>query len=140
MTKVADTTPSGLLTPETYLGYLRLGSFAGGRIVKDREATYQAPFDLFPNTFAYGGRWTVRGEDARAGLGARIVFRVRARKVFLVAGGRGSIGVYVNGRKTRTVRVDGDRLYTMAAFPRLGLALLDLRLTPGLTVYSFTFG
>ena len=140
MTNVADTTPSGLLTPETYLGYLRLGNFVGGRIVKDREATYQAPFDLFPNTFAYGGRWTVRGEDARAGLGARIVFRVRGRKVFLVAGGRGSIGVYVNGRNTRTVRVDGDRLYTMAAFPRLGVKLLDLRLSPGLTAYSFTFG
>jgi thiol-disulfide isomerase/thioredoxin len=140
MTHVRDTTPTGLLTPETYLGYLRLGNYAGKPLVQDREATYQAPFDLLPNTFAYGGRWTVRGEDALAGLGARIVFRVRAQDVYLVAGGKGSIQVFVGGRRTRTVRVDGDRLYTIAKFPVIKLALLDLRLSPGLTVYSFTFG
>jgi thioredoxin family protein len=38
------------------------------------------------------------------------------------------------------VRVDGDRLYTLARFPKSGEHLLELRFTPGLSAYAFTFG
>jgi hypothetical protein len=63
-----------------------------------------------------------------------------ARKVYLVLGGRGKVDVYVDGEKQRTVRVKGDRLYTLVDSRRQREALLDLRFTRGISAYAFTFG
>jgi hypothetical protein len=60
--------------------------------------------------------------------------------VHLVLTGRGSITVNVNGKPQRTVRVDGDRLYTLVTQKHAANGLLDLRFTPGLSAYAFTFG
>ena len=38
------------------------------------------------------------------------------------------------------MRVDGDRLYTLVDSPRVRDALLELRFTPGISAYAFTFG
>ena len=41
----------------------------------------------------------------------------------------------------RTIEVAGPpRLYTLARFPRLDTGLLELRFTPRLEGYAFTFG
>ncbi len=49
--------------------------------------------------------------------------------------------VLVDGRHLRTVRVSGTpRLYTLARFPRLTRGLLELRASPGVEGYAFTFG
>jgi hypothetical protein len=48
--------------------------------------------------------------------------------------------VLVDGKPERTVKVAGDRLYTLVERPRNREHLLELRLTPGLAVYAFTFG
>jgi hypothetical protein len=51
------------------------------------------------------------------------------------------VGVQVAGRPTRTVRVDGYRLYTLReSAKRADDALLELRFTPGIQAYAFTFG
>ena len=55
-------------------------------------------------------------------------------------GGHGSVDVLVNGKKQKTVRVNGDRLYTLVDSPRERDALLELRFTPGISAYAFTFG
>ena len=39
-----------------------------------------------------------------------------------------------------TVRVNGGRLYTLVERPRSGDHLLELRFTPGVAAYAFTFG
>jgi hypothetical protein len=47
----------------------------------------------------------------------------------------------VNGRVLRTLRITGNpRLYTLARFPELETGVLELRLSPGLEGYAFTFG
>ena len=38
------------------------------------------------------------------------------------------------------MRVRGDRLYTLVERPRLDDHLLELRFTPGVAAYAFTFG
>ena len=48
--------------------------------------------------------------------------------------------VLVDGRSGTPVRVDGDRLYTLARLPESGEHLLELRFTPGVEAYAFTFG
>ena len=54
--------------------------------------------------------------------------------------GRGSVSVLVDGKRERTVQVRADKLYTLVARPKLGDHLLELRFTPGVAGYAFTFG
>jgi cytochrome c biogenesis protein CcdA/thiol-disulfide isomerase/thioredoxin len=140
-TSVADETPTELTTPETYLGHARLAGFAG-QVVFDRRATYAFPRRrLSPNELAYSGEWTVEPARIVAGENARLRLHFQARDVFLVLGGEGRLSVRVNGRVVRTVRVSGTpRLYTLARFPELETGVLELRFSPGLEGYAFTFG
>jgi hypothetical protein len=49
--------------------------------------------------------------------------------------------VRVDGRSRRTVRVSGlPRLYTIARFPEFRRGLLELRFSPDVAGYAFTFG
>ena len=135
-----DRTPTELRTPETYLGYARIGEYAGSPLKTDRSATYTFPSSLAPDAFAYAGTWRVEGERVVAGPGARLRLRFHAHSVHLVLGGHGTVDVMVNGHPTRTVTVDADRLYTLASSDRTRTGLIELRFTPGLSAYAFTFG
>ena len=56
-------------------------------------------------------------------------------------GGRGSVRISVGGRPLRTASVRGiSRLYTIVDTPRVRDAQLRLGFSPGVSVYSFTFG
>ena len=48
--------------------------------------------------------------------------------------------ILVDGAAAGSIRVDGDRLYTAVHRAASGEHLLELRLTPGVQAYSFTFG
>jgi cytochrome c biogenesis protein CcdA/thiol-disulfide isomerase/thioredoxin len=136
-----DPTPTGLMTPESYLGYQRLERFAQKTITPDRFATYDLPAsDLHPNELAYGGRWKVEAERIVAGPGAQLRLRFQARSVHLVLGGRGSVAVIVDGKPVGVVRVRGSRLYTLAKLPTDQSRLLELHFSPGVEAYAFTFG
>jgi cytochrome c biogenesis protein CcdA/thiol-disulfide isomerase/thioredoxin len=136
-----DRTPSGPQTPETYLGWERLSpSYAGSPIAEDRIGTYSFPPSLAEDGFSYAGRWRIEGERSVAGKGARLRIRAYARLVHLVLRGRGTVQVLVDGRRTRTVAVTENRLYTVADFGKRADRVVELRLSPGLAAYAFTFG
>ena len=48
--------------------------------------------------------------------------------------------VLVDGKPERTVRISDDRLYTLVGRPKIEPHLLELRFTPGVAAYAFTFG
>jgi len=135
-----DTTPQHLMTPESYLGYERLERYVGSKIESDREATYAMPAELPQNTLAYAGRWQVEGERIVAGRNARLRLHFVAQSVYLVLGGRGTVKVLVDGKPQKTVNVDAYRLYTLRAGSKVDDALLELRFSPGVQAYAFTFG
>ena len=141
---IADETPSGEQTPETYLGYQRLDRFVGSELVPDREAVYTIPDYVPLHGVAYGGRWTVEGERIVAGEGARLRLPFHAHDVFLVLGtsGRpGSVEVILDGERVSTVPVTVHDLYTLARIPgEKRDHVLDLRFSPGTEAYAFTFG
>jgi len=140
MTDVADTTPQHFMTPESYLGYGRLERFPG-RVTFDRYATYTFPSELLQDDLAYSGSWKVLEQRIVSGPSARLRLRFSAQKIHLVLGGRGTVQVVVAGKPLRTVAVRGEpRLYTLATFPKLRSGLLELRFSPGLSGYAFTFG
>ena len=140
-TSVADTTPTEVTTPESYLGYARLANF-DEFVTYDKPALYHFPKrTLSRDELAYAGRWTVHPSRIVAGDDARLRLRFQARDIFLVLGGRGRLSVLVDGRMLRTIEVAGPpRLYTLARLPRLDTGLLELRFTPRLEGYAFTFG
>jgi cytochrome c biogenesis protein CcdA/thiol-disulfide isomerase/thioredoxin len=139
--ELADPTPTGLMTPESYLGYERLARFAQKTITPGRFATYHLPpSDLHPNELAYGGRWKVEGQRIVAGPGAQLRLRFQARSVHLVLGGHGSVAVMVDGTPVGVVPVRGSRLYTLARLPTDQSRLLELHFSPGVEAYAFTFG
>ena len=46
----------------------------------------------------------------------------------------------IDGKPTRTLHVNAQRLYTVRASNQTADATLELRFTPGIQGYSFTFG
>jgi thiol-disulfide isomerase/thioredoxin len=139
-TRVRNETPTGLLTPESYIGYGRAERFVGDQAQPGRAAAYHFPATVPANDLAFDGVWTVLEERGISGPGARLRVHFQASKVYLVLGGQGRVTVLVNGRPSRTVRVDGDRLYTLVDWRRKRDALLELRFTRGISAYAFTFG
>jgi len=138
--QLSDDSPRGLVTPESYLGYERLARYAGTPVVQDRHARYTFPAQLADNELAYGGSWKVEHERAVAGADARLRLDYRARDVFLVLTGRGSVQVLVDGRAEGRVDVTEDRLYTLVERDEIAGHLLELRFSPGVAAYAFTFG
>ncbi|MEJ7783356.1 MAG: cytochrome c biogenesis protein DipZ [Solirubrobacteraceae bacterium] len=138
-------TPGVEATPETYLGTQRAEGFT--QRPRLGTNTYRAtPGDaLDTSRFSLGGIWTHDLESARAGIGATLSARVRARDVYLVLSpppkrDAGRVQVSVDGRVTKTVVVRRQRLYTLADFPQTGTHVLELRFEPGVAGYAFTFG
>jgi len=134
-----DRTPTEPRTPESYLGYDRIQNYAGSPLRTDRRGSYSFPPALARDQFAYAGVWTVRSERILAGSDARLRLHFHALKVHLVLGGRGVVGVRLNGRPVARIQVDGDRLYTLVSQSRARDGLLELRFTTGLSAYAFTF-
>ena len=142
MTEVADATPTGLLSPETYLGTYRLdpARYVGTRPAFGREALYRFADSLPQNDLSYDGHWRLLAQQAVAGTGARLRFHFHARKVYVVLGGKGSVQVLVDGRPVKTLDVTEYELYTAVAGQRTQDAVLELRFSRGVRGYSFTFG
>src|SRR4051794_38833107 len=140
--ELADMTPTELTTPETYLGYQHaLAGYVGSPPRPDRLASYKSPAEPSQNGWALSGLWRLGPEHTTAGRNAGLALHFHARNVYLVMGGRGRVGVTLDGHKLRTIPVSGiSRLYTVVAWPELLDAQLRLSFTPGVSIYSFTFG
>jgi cytochrome c biogenesis protein CcdA/thiol-disulfide isomerase/thioredoxin len=148
-------TPTGLVTPETYLGSARAERFDNGAI-RDGVHDYGsggAP-DLAPDHLAYRGKWGIAPDGAVAGPGARLFLNFHARNVYLVLGspdrgrrmqvlidgrpaGSGTAGADVRGG---AVSVGAQRLYGLVSLPKAGDHQLELRFAGGTRGYAFTFG
>src|ERR671934_600266 len=85
--------------------------------------------------------WKVGPEHTTAVRDARLALHFRAKDVYLVMGGRGRVRVTLDGHALDTIPVKGiSRLYTVVSAMDLLDSQLRLSFTPGISVYSFTFG
>jgi len=141
-TSVDEEQIAQIRTPESYLGYERLARFANGSVAPDVEWAYTFPAGGLPtDVLGYAGRWKVEGERIVADEDARLRLQFQAKDVFLVLEGEGDVDVLVDAKLVRTVHVSGrPRLYTIVRFPRFRKGMLELRFSPGLAGYAFTFG
>ena len=138
---VPDKTPTGELSPETYIGYDNLQYLDPPEVAKDAPAVYRFPSSLPLGALGLAGTWTDHAQEATAGNGAELELGFLAQDVYLVLGGTGTLDVSVNGHHTQTIDVSGvPRLYTLyqAASAKSGTLLLHA--SPGVQAYDFTFG
>ncbi|HEV8460783.1 MAG TPA: cytochrome c biogenesis protein DipZ [Gaiellaceae bacterium] len=138
--QVADATPGGVMTPESYLGFQRLSNYEGTSPAPNKMAEYHFAKNVLANTLSYDGMWNVGGESIVAGKNARLRLHYEARNVYIVLGGHGTVHKLINGKPTGTIKVNAQRLYTVRSSPTYEDALLELRFSPGIEAYSFTFG
>jgi thiol-disulfide isomerase/thioredoxin len=148
-----------LLTPETYLGYVRSENFASpnGAVLDERRA-YELPERLPLNHWALAGEWTIGRENVVLGqAGGSIAYRFHARDAHLVMspGNRAPIPfrVLLDGAApgpSHGLDVDEDgngllhdgRLYQLVrAHDSIRERTLEITfLDAGAEAYSFTFG
>jgi thiol-disulfide isomerase/thioredoxin len=141
-TDVADQTPAGEMSPETYIGYERLQYLVSRtNVSRNAPAVYHFPSSLPLGGLGLAGTWTDHAQEATAGPGARLELRFLAQQIYLVLGGKGTLSVSVNGRAFGTIHVDGTpRLYTLLRARSAETGTLLLRASPGIQAYDFTFG
>jgi cytochrome c biogenesis protein CcdA/thiol-disulfide isomerase/thioredoxin len=142
-TDLPDLTPTGELSPETYLGYERVQYlYPDDQVANDSPYTYQFPKGGIPlGAFGLSGVWTDHSQEATAGARAELELAFVAEDVYLVLGGSGTVKVSVGGDHVQTIAVSGvPRLYTLFHASSSDSALLLLQVTPGVQAYDFTFG
>jgi cytochrome c biogenesis protein CcdA/thiol-disulfide isomerase/thioredoxin len=144
------------LSPETYLGLSRFGSFASPEEpVLDRTAQYTLPDTLPLNSFAFSGSWTIGAETSRPGQGSALEYRFNAKRVYLVITTNGvtsEASVLLDGQVVDTTTQGDDvtqgtvvirknKLYNLIKLQSPGEHLLRLEfLDDKSSVYAFTFG
>ena len=139
-----DTTPQTRLTPETYLGIDKAGNYGGDGEYKAGSGGFTFPATLAGDKFALRGRWTLDDQGATADSDdAAIRLNYTAKDVYAVVGGAGTITVTRDGTTTTTPIGGPPTLHQIVGGNSGATAhrdQLDMRLSPGLQLFSFTFG
>ncbi|VEI16360.1 cytochrome c biogenesis protein CcdA [Actinomyces viscosus] len=127
-------------TPETYLGSDRASGFAQGTLSKGQHS-FTFPSNLQADTFALDGTWKVEPQSIAPVEGAgRLRLSYRGKQVNLVVSGEGDLTWTVDGQ-TRTAHVSGvPNGMELVRTDEVGSGVLELEASPGLQLYSFTFG
>jgi cytochrome c biogenesis protein CcdA/thiol-disulfide isomerase/thioredoxin len=141
-TNVPDRTPTGELSPETYVGYDRLQYLVPSTdVVENAPSAYQFPASLPLGGMGLSGTWTEHAEEATAGPHAELELGFLAQDVYLVMGGQGTVSVSINGKHMQTIQVAGiPRLYTLYSANAVTSGTMLLQMSPGVQAYDFTFG
>lgn len=158
--ELEEQTPRTPLTPEIYLGSLRMQNYFpsfSGKIGNETK-TFTLSEDVPKNAFSLGGDWTITNEYAISGKNSVLVLNFTSQKVFLVmrnspSSNPGIVKVFLDGKLVAennkgvdvidsTVSVTTDRLYELLNIEQgVGNHILRLEFqNSGIESYAFTFG
>jgi cytochrome c biogenesis protein CcdA/thiol-disulfide isomerase/thioredoxin len=139
-TDVPDNTPTDPgQTPEIPLGAGRTTALANGpRAVG--AGTYAYPSALGPGEAALTGTWNAGQEALTSGRDAGIKLDFLARDVYLDVGGTGTVTATLDGRSTTYTVSGAPGIHRVVSGSSSRRGVLTLKLSPGLSAYSFTFG
>ncbi|MGH3677836.1 MAG: cytochrome c biogenesis protein DipZ [Mycobacterium sp.] len=136
-----DTTPREQTTPETYFSVGKVVNYGGAGAYEQGSRMFDHPPTLAEDSFALQGRWTLDFQGITAdGDRSGIELNYRARNVYLVVGGTGTVTVKRDG-KDAAIPISGPpTLRQIVADDEDRNGQLSVRLTPGLQAFSFTYG
>lgn len=156
--QMPDTTPTGQISPETYLGSKRMQYYFPTGSLSNGTQNFTLENNPPVNSFSFGGQWTINDEEAIAGSNAVLTYHFQAEKVYIILrpaanGSVGTVKVFLDGKqidgsvagsdvRNGVVTVDLDRLYNVVDLHgKIGDHILRLEFqTPGIKAYTFTFG
>lgn len=140
---------TAMQTPETYLGYARAQHYYGAALLENNTVTnYHYP-DLLPTDgWALSGNWTATADKiVAASAGAAVKLHFAASRVYAVMGVTNTPVKVLTTLKTSsgvsksTVTVKQHQLYELVHWQAAGEGELELTAnSPGLEIYTFTFG
>jgi cytochrome c biogenesis protein CcdA/thiol-disulfide isomerase/thioredoxin len=142
-TDVANLTPTQVTNPESYVGYERIQYLQNTSApVQNQAVTYQFPKSLATDFFALSGVWNDHAQEATAGSNAKLELSYEDHDIYLVMGGSGTVTVSTgDGTAPKTIEVTGvPRLYTLFHAKSTSAGTLQMKVSPGVQVYDFTFG
>ena len=142
-TDVEDATPDvGSTTRETFLGSAKDVNYGGDGAYRAGSADYTFPDEQPADSFALDGQWRIETQYAtpeQGGAGIRLNYR--AAEVRTVLAGTGEITVRVDGGAPTVIAVDGTpRSYALLKAESSRTGTIEIDVSPGVQVYSFTFG
>jgi len=156
-THTAPAAVSDTQTPETYFGYDRAQAYSSpDKMSKGHQATYHFSQKLPLNAWSLQGGWTIAANriiSTAAQAALRIHFS--AGKVYIVMGSTTSQPIkatlLLNGKtisshsgkdvKDSSITIKDHRLYEALNFTQQEEGILELQASsPGLEIYTFTFG
>ncbi|MCV7191680.1 redoxin domain-containing protein [Mycolicibacterium brumae] len=148
---VALPEPSGMTDPapadrrqthEIYLGAQRARDYAGsddgGLTEGTRDFTAADPPPL--GEFSLTGQWSVGGESLTAGRDAVITLSFHAATAYLNVSGEGALTATEGSHISRLPVGGAPNIYPVAEHPGSDDRVVSVAVSPGLSVYSFTFG
>jgi cytochrome c biogenesis protein CcdA/thiol-disulfide isomerase/thioredoxin len=137
----ADTTPKTNLTPETYLSPDKATTYGGEGSYQSGSAGFSFPGQVANDKFALRGRWTLDDQGITAeGDDNAIRLNYTAKDVYVVVGGTGTITTTRDGKATVTQIGGPPTLHRIVSDDGARRDQLDLQVSKGLQVFSFTFG
>ncbi len=142
-TETEDATPeAGTRTRETFLGSAKDVNYGGSAPYRAGEGDFAFPSAQPADSFALDGSWRIETQYASpsADAGGSIRLDFRASEVRMVLAGEGEVRARLGGDE-RVIRVDGvPRSYPLVEDADGSQAVLEVDVSPGVEVYSFTFG
>lgn len=138
MTLVATPEFQNIRSPEIYLG----AAVNRGNVAYDITPgthTFATPTKQMLNSVQLGGEWTVSNEYIEAGKDATLRLTYNSRDIHVVAGGSGTIQSTVDDAQPTTQAIDRFQLYTLAN-TSYEQHTIDMQVSPGVLLYTFTFG
>jgi thiol-disulfide isomerase/thioredoxin len=148
----ADTRPR---SPEAYFGSARNQYLGNGKAFKEGAQSLDVPSSIEGNMLYLGGEWEMNDEYAQnKSAEARIIFKYRGEKVFLVADSDEAVTMRIvrDGQpigdaagsdvQNGTVEVQASQLYRIVEDPKgYGTHTLEIIIeNPGVRAFAFTFG
>ncbi|MDO5031208.1 cytochrome c biogenesis protein CcdA [Corynebacterium sp.] len=133
----ADSATTAMRNPETYLGTARARYFANENYSPGTREFQLGTPEL--GQYSLGGTWTLEGQPITAGEGARLRLNYHAAWVQLVVSGQGSITLHRADGSTRVFPVTEDGTVDLIKGEE-NIETIELEVSEGLRLYSFTFG
>jgi thiol-disulfide isomerase/thioredoxin len=157
LSNLTNNTSNTDISLETYLGSNRMQYYFPNGSLSSGTQTFSLSNNISQNTFSYGGVWTINSDYAVSGENGAINYNFIAGKVYIILRPSrakiNTVKVYLDGQvidpsvagtdvNSGIVNVDSDRLYNLVNLHgRTENHILKLEFqTPGIQVYTFTFG
>ena len=130
-------------SPEIYFGAWRNDRLANGTPGEIGEQDFVLPQTIARNLLYLEGPWQIEQEYAENRGPAKIVFKFKAKEVYMVASSEAGveIEIYQDGVFVKKVRVQADQLYTLIENQTSLEHTLEIRIPEAdLQAFTFTFG